>query len=689
MLSRSRTIGIMAHVDAGKTTVSERMLVYAGRLRHAGNIDAGNTHLDTIPEETARGITISAAATTFTWKPRVGLGAGMEHRVQLVDTPGHIDFGIEVERALSVLDGAVLVLDAHKGVEPQTESVWRQAERHRVPRIAFVNKMDKPGADWAACLDSVRNRLGAKPLPVAWPIGAGNAFVGVVDLRTGEAMHFAGADGRTVIFVPVPEALAGIVRQAQVALCEALADYDEEVFSAFIEGTTPSVESLDRALRRVVQSGKLLPVLPGAALQDKGVQPLLDAVVQWLPSPLDRIPFKAFDSEGEPVSIAPDVDSPFVALVFKSVTDRYAGALAWTRVLRGHVSQGDTVTLGSSGKQGRIGRLLHLDGANLEDVVEATIGDVIAVAGLGELRTGESLCAVGHIVRFGAIVVPEPVIEVVVEGEKRADQDRINAALRKYVYEDPSLGMGTDPETGQTLIRGQGELHLDVVLTRARRELGINLRSSAPRVAWRETPASVGQTRFRHVRQNGGSGTFAVLDLSVAPGESGSGFVFVNATSGGALPAAFVAAAEKGAREAATFGVHAPVVDVIVTVHDGETHVKDSSAMAFEQAGSLAFKEALGLAGSVLLEPRVTIDVVSPESTLGGVLGDLASRGASIKDLTSGSDVSVQAEAPLRRMFGFVATLRGATQGRGHFTMTPAGYVKATPEALASHRKAS
>lgn len=678
-LHRSRTIGIMAHVDAGKTTVSERMLVYAGRLRHAGDIDAGNTHLDTTVEETTRGITIFAAATTFNWVPRVGLGAGEEHRVQLVDTPGHVDFGIEVERALSVLDGAVLVLDAHKGVEPQTESVWRQAERHRVPRIAFVNKMDKPGADWLACLESVRNRLGARPLPVALPIGAGNAFVGVVDLRTGEAMHFAGADGRTVVFVPVPEDMATTVTTARAALCEALADYDDEVMTSFVGGVATPVEALDRALRAVVRAGTMLPCLPGAALQDKGVQPLLDAVCQWLPSPLDRKPFEATGGE----EVVSDPDGTLVALVFKSVTDKFAGALAWTRVLRGSVARGDTVVVGSTGKSGRVGRLLHLDGADLEDVAEATVGDVVAVAGLGELRTGESLCAVNEVVRFGNIVVPEPVIEVVVEGEKRAEQDRINAAFRRYAYEDPSLRIGTDPETGQTLVRGQGELHLDVVLTRARRELGIAIRSSAPRVAWRETPASVGRTRFRHVRQNGGSGTFAVVELSVGPGEPGSGFVFMDETVGGALPAAYVSAVEKGAREASTSGIHAPVVDVLVTVHDGETHVKDSSAMAFEQAGSLAFKEALGLAGVVLLEPRVTVQVTAPEGVLGGVLGDLASRGASIKDLASASgDATVQAEAPLRRMFGFVATLRGNTQGRGHFALTPAGYAKAPADAL-------
>lgn len=680
MLSRSRTLGIMAHVDAGKTTVSERMLVYAGRLRHAGDIDAGNTHLDSTPEETSRGITISAAATTFTWAPRVGLGAGLPHQVQLVDTPGHIDFGIEVERALSVLDGAVLVLDAHKGVEPQTESVWRQAERHRVPRIAFVNKMDKPGADWAECLKSVRVRLGAIPLPVAWPIGAGAAFEGVVDLRTGEALRFSGADGRDVLVGPVPASLVDAVGAAREALWEALADHDEEVLSAFVAGVAPPIEALDRALRRVVRLGVALPVLPGAALQDKGVQRLLDAAVQWLPSPLDRAPIQATDAAGVGVAVEPAPDGPLAALVFKSATDRFVGSLAWTRVLRGRLRRGDTVAIGS-GRQGRVGRLLRLDGAHLADVEAAEVGDVVAVAGLGDLATGESVCAVGTVVHFAPIVIPDPVIEIVVEAERRSDQDRVTAALRRYAHEDPSLGTGSDPETGQTLLRGQGELHLDVVLARARRELGVSIRSSPPRVAWRETPRGVGRTRFRHVRQNGGSGTFAVVELSVEPGEAGAGFQFVDATSGGSLPAAFVAAVGKGAREAAWFGARAPVTDVRVVVHDGETHVKDSSAMAFEQAGALAFKEALALAGSVLLEPAVSVVVTTPEATLGAVLGDLASRGAAIGDLVSGADVVVRAEAPLRRMFGFVATLRGATQGRGHFAMAPAGYVEATSEA--------
>lgn len=685
-LARSlhRTIGIMAHVDAGKTTVSERMLVYAGRLRRAGDIDDGNTHLDTTLEETTRGITIFAAATTFTWKPRVGLGAGQEHRVQLIDTPGHVDFGIEVERALSILDGAVLVLDAHKGVEPQTESVWRQAERHKVPRIAFVNKMDKPGADWLACLKSVKERLGASPLPVALPIGAGNTFVGVIDLRTGEAMNFAGLDGREVVFVEVPEDMREGVCEARLALAETLADYDEGVMSSFVEGVAPSVESMDRALREVVRSGKLLPVLPGAALQDKGVQPLLDGVVQWLPSPLDRSPFQGVGERGEALSIAPSEGGPLVGLVFKTTTDKFIGALSWTRILRGSLVPSQNIELGSTGKSGRVGRLLQMDGKELEDVSKAEVGDVVAVAGLGELRTGESLCASGERVRFGSIVVPDPVIEIVVEAEKRADQDRINLAFKRYAYEDPSLQIGTDPETGQTLVRGQGELHLDVVLARARRELSTSLRSSAPRVAWRETPASLGRTRFRHVRQNGGSGVFAVVEISVQPGEAGTGFVFVDEVRGGALPAAYVSAVEKGAREAATSGVRAPVIDVIVTVYDGETHIKDSSAMAFEQAGLLAFRECLAKTGATLLEPRVTVSVTAPEGVLGGVLGDLASRGASIRDLgeVGVGDVTVLAEAPLRRMFGFIATLRGCTQGRGNFALTLAGYVKAPADAM-------
>lgn len=680
MLSLSRTIGVMAHVDAGKTTVSERMLVYAGRIRHAGNIDAGNTHLDTIAEERARGITISAAATSFNWSPRVGLNAGQVHRVQLVDTPGHVDFGIEVERALSILDGAVLVLDAHKGVEPQTESVWRQAQRHGVPRIGFINKMDKPGANWLECLQSIQDRLGAKPLSVAWPVGAGSDFDGVVDLRTGERMRFVGAGGREVLIDTVPDNLTGEVDHARATLLEALADYDDEVMMAFVEGSRPSIEALDRALRVVVRTGAYLPVLPGAALQDKGVQPLLDGVVQWLPSPLDRPPFETL---GE--AVIPDPAGTLAALAFKTVIDRYIGALVWTRVFRGTLSCGDTVELGS-GRRVRVGRLLQLDGANLKDVEAAQVGDVVAVAGLGEVRTGEGICAVGIPVQFKALVVPEPVIEVAVEAASRADQDRINLALRRYAAEDPSLGLGIDHETGQTLVRGQGELHLDVLLAKARREIGVEMRSSPPRVAWRETPARESRVLFRHIRQTGGSGVYAIVDMSIAPGEPGSGFTFVSEVVGGALPAAYIAAVEKGTREAVGSGIHAPVTDVRVVVHNGETHVKDSSAMAFEQAGQLAFKEALQQVGATLLEPRVAVEVTVPDHTLGAVLGDLAGRGASIKDMTTGSTVIVQAEAPLRRMFGYVATLRGHTQGRGSFTMSAIGYAPATGDALAELR---
>lgn len=677
MLSLSRTIGIMAHVDAGKTTVSERMLVYAGRLRHAGNIDAGNTHLDTSIEETSKGITISAAATSFVWRPRVGLGEGQAHLIQLIDTPGHIDFGIEVERALSVLDGAVLVLDAHKGVEPQTESVWRQAQRHGVPRIGFVNKMDKPGASWSQCLASVRERLGARPLPVAWPIGAGSTFDGVVDLRTGEALRFSGDDGRVVTLCPVPEELRDEVASARATLVEMLADYDDEVFAAFMDDETPPVVSLDRALRRVVLEGAFLPVLPGAALHHKGVQPLLDAVAQWLPSPLDRRPFL---TNGDAGSIVFDPAGPLAAIVFKTVVDKFLGSLAWTRVLRGKLARGDMVELGS-GQRSRVGRLLQLDGANLTDVDAAQVGDVIAIAGLGDPRTGESICAVGHVVRFGALVVPDPVIEVALETTTRADQDRLNAAMRRYATEDPSLSLGTDPESGQTLVRGQGELHLEVLLARARRETGLEMRSSAPRVAWRETPARAERRWFRHIRQNGGSGTFAVIELTVEPGAPGSGFVFVNEVVGGALPAVYIAAVEKGARAASSSGVDAPVTDVRVILHDGETHVKDSSAMAFEAAGALAFKDALTAAGVVLLEPRMAVEVTAPEHTLGPVLGDLAGRGATIKELETGVDVVVRAEVSLRRMFGYVASLRGLTQGRGNFTMSAVGYAPATSDA--------
>jgi elongation factor G len=683
MFSLSRTIGIMAHVDAGKTTVSERMLVYAGRLRHAGNIDAGNTHLDHGVEERARGITISAAATSFEWIPRVGLAAGQAHRIQLVDTPGHIDFGIEVERALSVLDGAVLVLDAHKGVEPQTESVWRQAQRHRVPRIGFVNKMDKPGADWTRCLESVRDRLGANPLPVALPIGAGSSFAGVVDLRTGEALYFSGDDGRDVTITTVPPDMESQVAKAQATLFEMLADFDDEVFAAFMGGTAPPVVALDRALRLVVQGGAFLLVLPGAALHHKGVQPLLDAVAQWLPSPLDRPPFQAHTVEGEEVTVATDPEGHPVALVFKTVTDKFLGTLAWIRVLRGSISRGDSVET-SAGRRSRVGRLMRLDGAEFDDVDIAQVGDIVAVSGLGDPRTGDSICAVGAVVRFGALVVPEPVIEIVVEAANRAEQDRLNAALRRYASEDPSLGVGTDPESGQTLVRGQGELHLEVLLTRTRRELGGEVKSSPPRVAWRETPARANRIEFRHIRQNGGSGVFAVVVLSVEPGATGSGFAFKNETSGGVLTAAYVAAVEKGARDASSSGIYAPVTDVLVTLHDGDTHVKDSSAMAFEQAGSLAFKEALEGAGAVLLEPRMAVEVTTPSQTLGPVLGDLAGRGASIKDLSAGTDVVVRAEVPLRTMFGFVSTLRGNSQGRGSFTMSLAGYAPAPKDAVAS-----
>ena len=659
MLSRSRTIGVMAHVDAGKTTVSERMLVLAGRLRHAGDIDAGNTHLDTLPEERSRGITISAAATSFTWTPRVGLGAGESHAVQLIDTPGHVDFGVEVERALSVLDGAVLVLDAHKGVEPQTEAVWRQAERHGVPRIAFANKMDKPGADWAGCLRSVSERLGARPLPVAWPIGAGAGFDGVIDLRTGEALRFSGADGRDLVVEAAP-AVEGVA-EARAALVEALAEHDDAVMAAWVEGHTPPVDAMDRALRAVVRSGAWLPVLPGAALQDIGVQPLLDAVAQWLPAP----------GETRQTAVDADPDGPLAALVFKSVVDRFVGALAWVRVRRGRLERGDTVVAG--GRRARVGRILRLDGAALTDIPSAELGDVVAVTGLGDLLTGDAVHTEGHPVSFPRIVLPEPVIEVVVEARRRADQDRLTATLRRYAVEDPSLRLGVDPESGQTLLRGQGELHLDVLLTRARRELGVELSSSAPRVAWRETPVRAARVLTRHVRQNGGSGTFAVVELSVAPGEPGSGFVFRDETVGGALPAAYVAAVEKGAREAAETGSSAPVVDVIVTVHDGQTHTRDSSAQAFEQAGALAFAEALAAAGVVLLEPRVEVEVSVPEASLGAVLGDLAARGADIHEVGT----EIRANVALRRMFGYVATLRGLSKGRGQFTLRPAGYAPA------------
>jgi elongation factor G len=670
-LEKTRNIGIMAHIDAGKTTTTERMLFYTGRTHKMGEVHEGAAVMDWMEQEQERGITITSAATACEWDG---------HRINIIDTPGHVDFTVEVERSLRVLDGAIAIFDAVAGVEPQSETVWRQADKYRVPRVAYVNKMDRTGADFDKAVETMRERLGAKPLPIQLPIGAEDAFEGVVDLIENKALVWTDELGVEFSYGEIPEQLAQQAHEARTHLIEACADYDDELMEAYLNDEEIPHERIATSLHQATLDIKVTPVLCGSSFKNKGVQPLLDAIVELLPSPLEVPPVQGVepprkgseDGQGSPAERPADEEAPFAALAFKVMADPYVGKLTYFRVYSGKLSAGSRVLNASSGRTERIGRLLMMHANHREEIQECFAGDICAGVGLKQTGTGDTLCAPDAPIVLETIEFPEPVIAVAIEPKTKADQEKLAASLGRLADEDPTFQVQSDEETGQTLIHGMGELHLEVIVDRLLREFSVDANVGRPQVAYRETvrrPADKVEGRF--VRQTGGRGQYGhvVVNLEPAPGE---GFDFVNKIKGGAIPSEFIPAVEQGIEEALASGVRAgyPMVDVRVELIDGSYHDVDSSEMAFKIAGSMAVQEAARRADPVLLEPVMAVEVVTPEEFLGDVIGDLSRRRGKVQGQEPrGNAVAIQAFVPLGEMFGYATDLRSSTQGRATYTM--------------------
>ncbi len=662
-LQRTRNIGIIAHIDAGKTTTTERILYYTGRTYKIGEVHEGTTVMDWMEQERERGITITAAATTASWNG---------HRINIIDTPGHVDFTVEVERSLRVLDGGVVVFDGVAGVEPQSETVWRQADKYRVPRICFVNKMDRTGADFWRTVAMIRERLGAVPVPVQIPIGREAEFKGMVDLLAMEALTFADDPNAPVMHGPVPAELADEAARCREELIERVVELDDELMLRYLEGEVIGVQELKATLRRATIAGQLIPVLCGSALKNKGVRPLLDAVVDYLPSPLEVPPVRGTNPNTGEEEIRPaDPGAPFAALAFKIVSDPY-GKLSYMRIYSGELKAGSYVMNTTRGQRERIGRLIKMHANHREDIQAVSAGDICAAVGLKSTITGDTLCDPEHPILLEAIQFPEPVIRVAIEPKTKQDQDKMGNALARLAEEDPTFKVQTDPETGQTIIAGMGELHLEVLVDRMLREYRVDANVGRPQVAYRETITTPARAEGRYVRQTGGKGQFGDVWLEVEPLERGAGVKFENKIVGGVIPKEFIPAVEAGVREAAENGVIAgyPMVDVLVRLVDGSYHEVDSSEMAFKIAGSIGFKAAASKAHPVLLEPIMRVEVVTPEEFLGDVLGDLNSRRGHIEGMEPRANAQVvRALVPLAEMFGYATELRSRTQGRATFSM--------------------
>lgn len=665
-IERYRNIGIIAHIDAGKTTTTERILFYTGKTHRIGSVDEGTTVTDWMEQERERGITIVSAAVSAVWKG---------YQINIIDTPGHIDFTAEVQRSLRVLDGGVVIFDAVQGVEPQSETVWRQADRYRVPRICFVNKMDRVGASYDRTLEMIRERLGAEPIAVQLPIGSEAEYRGVVDLFTEQAIVWDDALGMEPQEVEVPPDLHNQVAEAREHMIEQIAETDDGLTLKYLEGEEITPAELKEALRRAVLDNKATPVYCGSSLRNKGVQPLLNAIIEFLPSPLDVPAVRGFHTtSGEELRRETSDDEPLSALVFKIVTDPYVGRLAYFRVYSGKISQGSNVYNSTKGKRERIGRLLRMYADRREDVNEVLAGDIGATLGLKESFTGDTLCDAANPIILEQITFPEPVISVAIEPKTTADQDKMAGALRKLAEEDPTFHVRTDEDTGQTLIAGMGELHLEVLVDRMLREFKVQARVGRPQVAYRESiTRPVEKAEYRYVKQTGGRGQYGHVVLELEPGDFGSGIEFENDIVGGAIPREFIGAVEKGVRESSDAGILAgyPVTDIKVRLYDGSFHEVDSSEMAFKMAGSMAFKEGIQRGNPVLLEPVMKVEIVAPEDFLGEIIGLLNSRRGEIlgTEMRPGNAQAIRAMVPLAEMFGFATYLRSSTQGRGVFTM--------------------
>ena len=674
-LEKVRNIGIIAHIDAGKTTTTERILYYTGRIHKIGEVHEGAAEMDWMEQEKERGITITSATTTCFWR---------DHRINIVDTPGHVDFTIEVERSLRVLDGAVTILCSVGGVQPQTETVWRQADKYRVPRIIFVNKMDRIGADFFKVVKDVEEKLGAKPVPIQIPIGAEDEFKGVVDLITMKAIIWEEETlGAKYHYEEIPEDLKDLAEEWREKMLEALADVDEEIMMKYLEGEEITEEEIKKVLREGTIGLKFFPMLCGAAFKNKGVQPLLDAVVDYLPSPLDIPPVKGVNPKtGEEEERPASYDAPFAALAFKILTDPYVGQLTFIRVYSGLMESGSYVYNATRDKKERLARILRMHANKREEIPVLGAGDIAAAVGLRETFTGDTLCDPEHPILLEAMEFPEPVISIAVEPKTKADQEKLSIALQKLAKEDPSFRVSMDHETGQTIIAGMGELHLEIIIDRLKREFGVDVNVGKPQVAYRETIRKEVTSEGKFIKQTGGRGQYGHVWLKIEPLERGKGFEFYETIKGGVVPKEYIPAVEAGVKEAMETGVVAgyPMVDIKVTLFDGSYHEVDSSELAFKIAASIAFKEGAKKADPVLLEPIMEVEVTTPEEFMGDVIGDLNRRRGRVQGMEArGNAQVIRALVPLAEMFGYATDLRSMTQGRATYIMKFSHYEEVPP----------
>ncbi|WP_208352194.1 elongation factor G [Pseudaestuariivita rosea] len=678
-LDRYRNFGIMAHIDAGKTTCSERILYYTGKSHNIGEVHDGAATMDWMEQEQERGITITSAATTTFWeRTEDGQTADTpKHRLNIIDTPGHVDFTIEVERSLAVLDGAVCVLDANAGVEPQTETVWRQADRYKVPRIVFVNKMDKIGADYFNCVNMIEDRTGARAVPVAIPIGAETELEGLVDLVTMQEWVYKGEDlGATWEKNDIRDSLKEVCEEWRGKMIEAAVEMDDDAMMEYLEGNEPDVPTLRALLRKGTLSLSFVPVLGGSAFKNKGVQPLLNAVIDYLPSPLDVVDYMGFkpgdENEERNIARRADDDMAFAGLAFKIMNDPFVGSLTFTRIYSGTMNKGETMLNSTKGKKERVGRMMMMHSNNREEIEEAFAGDIIALAGLKDTTTGDTLCAVNDPVVLETMTFPDPVIEIAVEPKTKNDQEKMSQGLARLAAEDPSFRVETDLESGQTIMKGMGELHLDILVDRLKREFKVEANIGAPQVAYRETIGHEVEHTYTHKKQSGGSGQFAEVKMIISPTEPGEGYSFESRIVGGSVPKEYIPGVEKGINSVMDSGPLAgfPVIDFKVALIDGKFHDVDSSVLAFEIAARMCMREGMKKAGAKLLEPIMKVEVITPEDYTGGIIGDLTSRRGQVTGQEPrGNAIAINAFVPLANMFGYINTLRSMSSGRAQFTM--------------------
>ncbi len=684
-LDNIRNIGIMAHIDAGKTTFTERVLFYTGKKHKIGEVHEGAAEMDWMEQEKERGITITSAATTCFWKNK---------KINIIDTPGHVDFTVEVERSLRVLDGAIAVFDGQAGVEPQSETVWRQADKYKVPRLCFVNKMDKMGADFYMSLDSIRKRLSPKAVAIQLPIGAESDLSGVIDLLTKKAYKFSGHFGVNIEEIPVPEDMKEKVEEFYAELIEKAVECDEVTMEKYLNGQEISVEELKAAIRKGVIANSIYPVLCGTALQNIGVQLALDAVTDYLPSPIDTSEIIGTDvrDEEEKITIVADDNKPFVGLAFKIATDPFVGKLCFVRVYQGVLSAGSYIINSSTGNKERIGRLVRMHANHREEIKEIYAGDIAAIIGLKNTTTGNTLCAEDSPMLLESINFPEPVIKIAVEPKTKADQEKMGVALSRLAEEDPTFRVETDEETNQVLISGMGELHLEIIVDRMKREFGVEANVGKPQVSYRETITKVAEAEHKYAKQSGGRGQYGHCSLRVEPNEQGKGFEFIDEIKGGIIPREYIPAIEKGVKEAIQGGVIAgyPMVDVKAAVFYGSYHEVDSSEIAFKMAAIFAFKEACQKAGAVLLEPIMKVEVTTPEDYMGNIMGDLNSKRGQIEEMSDRINIKVvKAKVPLAEMFGYSTSLRSMSQGRANYVMEFSHYAEVPKSILESLKEKS